>query len=140
MRIKMTELTYAEHIKIIDASQDQYRKDISNAVESFKREMTAACVELHDALVAEYKQPVRIYWYQYTPYFNDGDECRFRVNDLEVKIDGNWVDVDAKFDDLFRKADKLLFANREVNLRAYGDHVRVDLWEGKLVADEVDHD
>lgn len=27
-------------------------------------------------------------WRQYTPYFNDGDECIFSVNDPEIRFDG----------------------------------------------------
>lgn len=27
-----------------------------------------------------------LFWYQYTPYFNDGDECVFGVHDIEMEL------------------------------------------------------
>ena len=35
-------------------------------------------------------------WYQYTPYFNDGDECVFRVGDLHARLAGEPDDSDER--------------------------------------------
>ena len=43
--------------------------------------------EIFDKFHEKWKGQYRsIYWTQYTPYFNDGDECYFSVHDLNIAI------------------------------------------------------
>lgn len=51
-------------------------------------------------------------WTQYTPYFNDGDECIFRVNtdlDYGIMVNGNYLDDD----------DEEFFTNNTYGLSKY---------------------
>lgn len=42
-----------------------------------------------------------ITWTQYSPYFNDGDECTFSVHDLEYKLKGETPEDDDEDEDYF---------------------------------------
>jgi hypothetical protein len=39
----------------------------------------------------KYPQLESIAWQQYTPYFNDGDPCRFHANTDEMMVNGEWI-------------------------------------------------
>lgn len=60
--------------------------------------------EVFEQFFAENPNVGGVVWTQYTPYFNDGDECVFRVNDKYL------FPVDTDYDDL-NGYDKDLFPN-----------------------------
>jgi hypothetical protein len=80
-------------------------------------------------------------WSQYTPYFNDGDVCRFSVHDFDFKVDGAADDTGDNEDgwesDWYlekRGATETAAAcsrlegdvrDRDVFEAVFGDHVRV---------------
>jgi hypothetical protein len=59
-----------------------------------------------------------IYWTQYTPFFNDGEECVFRVNYLNVVTDLEFCKIEDKYRD-FAKVNKsnnsLFFYENEID-------------------------
>lgn len=64
-------------IKQITAAKKKYDAAMKKAGKSAKKEIAAALSEhLPEGFVLE--------WNQYTPYFNDGEECVFSVNDAYV--------------------------------------------------------
>jgi len=34
----------------------------------------------------------RVRWPQYTDWFNDGEPCTFSVHDLQIEVNGEWID------------------------------------------------
>jgi len=46
-----------------------------------------AVKELFKELFDKHPQLVSVTWQQYTPYFNDGDPCYFRVGEFETNFD-----------------------------------------------------
>jgi hypothetical protein len=53
-----------------------------------------------------------IRWTQFTPYFNDGDECSFGVHEIRIKIEGAELeDYDYERDDGFASAYSLFEYN-----------------------------
>lgn len=103
-----------------------------------------------------------IKWNQYTPYFNDGDECTFRLGDFTIKIFGVteqkygesfFDDYDfkpeyikdslkghenvgtnlAKFEKLFKDQDDLL-------KMIFGDHVEVIATREGFDVEEFEHE
>lgn len=74
-------------------------------------------------------------WSQYTPYFNDGDQCVFRLHyDLELLVDGAWVTeytCGGRYKRFFvspllapwKGSNEVLL---EMFLASFGDHARVD--------------
>jgi hypothetical protein len=65
-------------------------------ISDLKAKMEALQKEGQDAFKAglkeffdEFPEVTAIQWYQYTPYFNDGDECVFRVGEPAFYTGGN---------------------------------------------------
>lgn len=95
-------------------------------------------------------------WDQYSPYFNDGDECVFSVradSDYALKVNG--VSVDDYEDDpnsfeitpegawqAAEMASDIIYSLPEDFLREmFGNHVTVAVHrDGKMVTKECDHD
>ena len=56
---------------------------IENSRDSIKQEL----LELFKEVLEKSNYVNRIYWYQYTPYFNDGEPCEFGVYDIWFQTD-----------------------------------------------------
>lgn len=103
-----------------------------------------------------------IVWTQYTPYFNDGDTCEFRVNDIcasnyeDVSHYGEWESEDPTPADLMvyesygrpgytrelRELNDFMQSNlgEEVLQFAFGDHVSIRVTANGITIDEYEHD
>lgn len=53
---------------------------------------------LFDKFFETHPQVNTIYWVQYTPYFNDGDECIFRVGDVSFSTTV-WNDIERSYEE-----------------------------------------
>ena len=60
-----------EHTKILKEMKEKVQKELKPVLQDF--------MNSHSNIKA-------IGWTQYTPYFNDGDECIFRVGDLVATV------------------------------------------------------
>lgn len=97
-----------------------------------------------------------IQWRQYTPYFNDGDPCTFRVTGFEMSLTSIPED-DSKSDygiDGFEPTwttkggrtpageavSELARIDDEVYLAVFGDHCRVTATRTGFEVEEYDHD
>lgn len=82
---------------------DSIQKGIEEAFEAYHKLLEAATAPLNDALikwVTDNPKIEKIYWTQYTPYFNDGDPCIFGVNEIKFKVTGAESDEsDEDYDD-----------------------------------------
>ena len=47
--------------------------------------------------IFENKNIKSIYWTQYTPFFNDGEECIFRVNDLCCVVNDDFAKIEDRY-------------------------------------------
>ena len=109
-----------------------------------------------------------IKWSQYTPYFNDGDECVFGVNEPvfsnceDTNLVSSWGEYDGDENDgmfvfqgtwglpdefkskehLFQEMDSLICASamREVMLGAFGDHCEVTVTKDGIDVDHYEHE
>lgn len=91
-------------------------------------------------------------WSQYTPYFNDGDPCVFRVNQPYVKIGDEGGDSDDGYreeydfengsDERNRLQDMegMLESCEDVLQITFGDHCQVTVWRDKNVAEVEDYE
>jgi hypothetical protein len=112
-----------------------------------QRLFSEAATELFD----KYPTIESFSWTQYTPYFNDGDECTFRVNEYEPDItlvDGTELvgydlpddatDVHAASSEI---EDFVGSIDTDVMRDAYGDHARVRVHrDGTTDIEEYSHD
>lgn len=86
-------------------------------------------------------------WRQYTPYFNDGDECVFsaHIDQHSITINGaDHYDDDTLdcHEEASKKISDLLEMIGEDTLREiYGDHVEITVKsDGEVITDEYSHD
>jgi hypothetical protein len=70
----------------INAQLEEFKKKRSDLVNQLKTEFPA----LITPLLQQSKRIESIGWAQYTPYFNDGDECVFRVSNDELWVNGEY--------------------------------------------------
>jgi hypothetical protein len=130
--------------------------------------MDDAKKEAKDAFVAELKDIFNrvpdlkvIKWVQYTPYFNDGDACTFRVGELigsnhldvnhygeyeedvpdDLLIYGGYGEVRWNVPDL-HSLEKFMNTDlgESVLLFAFGDHVEITVTPNGIDIDDFDHD
>lgn len=60
-------------------------KGLVDKKKAFQTEMRKALTEELKAFFDSNPNIDAIRWHQYTPYFNDGDQCVFRVRDVEIQ-------------------------------------------------------
>jgi hypothetical protein len=135
------------------------QKDLQEQVRAMAQENVAPA--LRQALVdlkAAVPQLVGVRWFQYTPYFNDGDECVFGLHGAEFSVGGDYEYL-STWKDYFDKAtglDKNGLTTKQVetlldfesNLGsieemlkiAFGDHAQVTLTSDGIETEEYEHD
>ena len=69
--------------KLSDTFEIRMKKAQKGLREQGKRVMKVAFAEFFKA----YPQVKAVRWNQYTPYFNDGEECTFSVNDVHAQFE-----------------------------------------------------
>lgn len=87
-------------------------------------------------------------WQQYTPYFNDGDECLFGVQSNYPKI--NEIDSDEIYDEAddninwdpcIKDITNLIQMFDTNDLKdMFGDHVGITVTRDDITVSEIDHD
>ena len=124
------------------------------AVDIGEKHISSALRGLFD----EYQWVESIGWTQYTPYFNDGDECIFSVYTEEdnIKVNGlsQWdmynYEEDFKeknitvemVDEVAVKASNILSILEDEDMKyMFGDHVEVSISrDGTVTTEHYDHD
>lgn len=72
-------------------------EELNQKMEALKNEMAEQSKIYFSAMFEEFAEKYDFYaitWTQYTPYFNDGDECYFRVNEICLKLTEESYDDD----------------------------------------------
>jgi hypothetical protein len=101
-----------------------------------------------------------IKWEQYTPYFNDGEECTFRVGYFEVSASEQFVEsevndtftpedikdtegwdcVSSLDGKLYKTIEELKAIPDELFRTAFGDHAQIIVTPKKIVVKKYDHE
>lgn len=147
---------------------------INEQLEAFKAKRADLVKQLQDEfpallapLFSESNRIESIGWRQYTPYFNDGDECVFGVHNDYLTINGiddydgdekeiqfvkervwdgkNWVDNEAidryEFSILQQIQTVLRSIPDDFYKDLFGDHVKVTVYkDGRIETEEYEHD
>lgn len=127
-----------------DAKVKAMRDELSN---EFKTQFKTISTEIF----AKYPEILKFGWTQYTPYFNDGDACVFRYNDMYVCTDPEAVDEsiyeweemygsNAKKYPELAEFEKVLSSSEDILLAMFGDHVQVTVTPAGIDVDEYEHD
>lgn len=141
-------------------------EELNVKLEEFQKKFTKEGSELFQKIAKEmfetYPEVKSFSWTQYTPYFNDGEECVFRIHEVD-QINGfgeyddeeneseeniftkySWreEESDARAYEIVNSLREFIYSAPKDILRAiYGDHCRVTLYsDGTFEVDEYDHD
>lgn len=103
--------------------------------------------EAKEQLFDKYEELTNFKWCQYTPYFNDGDTCRFSANTEYVKINGwsSWDDNDDNVKEPTKELRKSVIAFLrkfdDTQLEHwFGDHVEITVSQDGISVDDYEHD
>lgn len=146
----------------LTALKEAYDKKLSEEGEAALKEAFKEIFDKHPRLGS-------IMWTQYTPYFNDGDPCYFRVHEFDASLvepeesnDENEDEDDELYDDSYSHGDRLYTMSKsedeelkkiaedvgdlessipnDVLEHVFGDHVRITATREGFDIDEYDHD
>lgn len=130
-------------INKIDSLVQEFQNKKTELVNQLKVEFP----NLFSEVFEKYPNLEAFQWTQYTPYFNDGDECVFGVNECYyLKKIGN-----EEFTDSYTKEEDQVISN-EINsilgqidndsMRTmFGDHIEIELYrDSTLKINEYDHE
>lgn len=78
----------------INKSVIEMRTEMERVQQEFRSKMQNLFTESTKAFFAEAPMIKAIVWNQYTPYFNDGEECVFGVNDVYFITGNDKFDID----------------------------------------------
>lgn len=127
-------------------------------VEQARKDMQAVAkdvfAELSKSFFDQFPSVKQMSWTQYTPWFNDGDECVFGVNDVEllgVNESGDEEDERCRWsnkykgfplpDEAYEVAEKLQGTLSKDDLRdMFGNHVQVIVTREGVDVETYDHD
>ncbi len=105
-------------------------------------------VALLTPLFEQFPKVKAVRWRQYTPYFNDGDPCRFNVHDNYLRFDdteeeaGDYEDgfesysEDADQTAAMNAFDKALSIDKDIMEKLFGDPVTVTIDRNGVEIDE----
>lgn len=126
--------------KLLDellAAQEAYNEKLRNTGEEALKEAFKEVFEKHPSIYS-------VSWRQYTPYFNDGDPCYFRVGEWEIEYVDDEDDEAAANDDQNKASedvDELMSSlDDEVLESVLGDHIRVEVTAEGISVEEYEHD
>lgn len=136
-------------------------KRLSDAMRAIKKELSSKGIalvkEAFDDFFQKHTEVLEVRWTQYTPYFNDGDVCEFRVNDFVGVTQSDLDEVQSEdIDDMelfwgsscvfSKEAAKDLDAIYELLSEddflqtMLGDHLKVKVTRSGVDVDEYEHD
>lgn len=136
---------------MIESIKEQI-KDIHKQLDAMKQELAikskALIQEGAKELFAKYGDVVKSFgWVQYTPYWNDGEECRFRANLDYPRINGDYGDdfsyssghPNAK--EIYKEIRSFTSALDQDTVQfLFGDHVSIVITPEGVAVEDYDHE
>lgn len=131
------------------------KETLQEKFESFKKQVEELRMKLQETgeqfLVEHFKETFNkhqnlkeVRWTQYTPFFNDGDECTFRSNHEWADIEG--VDGELDYNSKEYKEIKenirefLSQFDDELLRNLFGDHVEIIVTKEGISVEEYEHE
>ena len=133
------------------------RKNYEEYKQKFIIEAKEKLSESFKEVFEKYPEIESIKWQQYTPYFNDGDECIFRVCDTTVTVAGKeiegyiskWaMEYDKELEDFLYLNSVLTLINKtvasgsfeDVLKEMFGEHSEITVTKEGIQVEEYDHE
>lgn len=141
----------AKALKELRAKRAELEAKIQEAAKKLFSEASEELFEKHPTLES-------FGWVQYTPYWNDGDECTFSANNESPKINGeeDWdyeygteKFYDGKINTKYDPAKKRIYTDVKAMtsqftdddlLMMFGDHCEVTVKRSGITVDSYDHE
>lgn len=137
----------------INKDQEIMTKKMEEAIEASKTAFKE-CIKYFFIACPEVKA---IVWEQYTPYFNDGDECVFRVCPPVFVIDDfddqdlknsycyndngiNEYDKDGRFKEEYKQMFNFIRSNDDLMKLLFNDHTTVWVTPNEIITEEYEHE
>lgn len=140
------------HFETMKAKIAEFQKQME---EEGKELFLSMCTEFF----AEHPTLLKFGWHQYTPYFNDGDECVFSAaldypnmllsGEGEYSDEDTWLDEEAWFKSEDKSSESILhgelreflgqFDDEDVKM-FFGDHCQVVVSRDGIEVEEYSHD
>ncbi len=134
--------------------------EMNNAMAKIKEEhvakMKSSFKELFEEFFKEAPNIQALAWSQYTPYFDDGNECVFDIHEIifitknfdpdnilgyyEYYDDEYSTELIGAEQELAKDIEKLIRANETVMKDMFGDHAQVIIHRGGMISDDFEHD
>lgn len=125
-----------EKIKTLLAAHEAAKKELTAELRTEFPKLFGSAFELNPEVET-------VAFNQYTPYFNDGDECIFSANVDPLLINGrDYYDTDKFPKSVFQQFEAVLSQVPEEFLKQlFGDHVEVTVKkDGSIEIEGYDHD
>lgn len=134
---------------------DAFKKSYTEAKQKMQDEAGAAFKELAADFFEKFPKVNSFAWTQYTPYWNDGEQCQFGVNNdsYSIFLNGGNADYDEDYEEgqelddaTDSKASEAVSKflqqfDDEILQDLYGDHCKVTVnRDGTAETEEYEHD
>lgn len=131
-----------EKVKLMKSLIVEYKRDLESNGEKLLLKVTKE-------LFVKYPDLEWFRWKQYTPYFNDGDECVFsagidypdlKLHSEEDYIEEGWSDKEEHQKLRDSVVETLQGFDEEDYKLIFGDHVSITVYKDKIEVEEYEHD
>jgi len=125
---------------------EELKKKHSELKKEIKKESASLFKEACQDIFKKYPNLTRFAWTQYTPYFNDGDECVFGVNNYDIFINDleeYYCDREDKKElkDAKKEITKMLQSiDDDIFYEMFGDHCKVIVTAKDITVKQYQHD
>lgn len=146
----------------LEARYSELQKELQEVTQKFQKESQDILKKSFVEFFNNNEEVKSILWVQYTPYWNDGEECVFRVGDVyfsnaseQDDLDqlSPWGEYEGDNEDIWERCaydlnkdaqwlDKFLSGSdmKEVMKSTFGDHVKIIATKEGFDVQEYDHD
>ena len=99
-------------------------------------------IEHFKNIFEKYPQLDRVSWTQYTPYFNDGEECTFSSHHEWAEIEGEGLEYGKPEYEGIKKEIRTFLSQFDDELlkNLFGDHVQIIVSKEGISVEEYDHE
>jgi hypothetical protein len=138
-------------IEKLNTVLNDFQKRMDEMKKSMVKEFEGQIKDVFKEVFEAHPDIEKIAWTQYTPYFNDGDPCVFRVYDIYFLLFSD--DEETRYSDLYewhssygdgypviKQLEKMLSSSEDILLMLFGDHCQITVTRDGLDVDEFDHD
>ena len=149
----MSELLYSDGTDYLKKTKKMKEKSLQEQFTAFKTQVEDLRMQLQHTgeqfLIEHFKEIFlknpkleKVSWSQYTPYFNDGEECTFSSNHEYADIEGEGLEYgEPAYESIKNSIREFLSQfDDELMKNLFGDHVQLIVTKEGISVEEYDHE